>query len=411
MKRIIMLCAVAAIAVGCGGDKKETVESEFYGINNEMYYDANGAFDTLSYAMGMQIGMDAYVRQSYLNLDMDKALEVVEERINQTEFDVESLRENQKNMEYFVMQRIQPRQMARMFMGANADDSMLPPVYGDEFNVEDVSEWYGYDVVSYLHRSMAPLNTYWFYEALEDSKQLTDMQSADSVMRITTKQMQEAIQGYMLGDFIDRTDKLSREWLADIAQRESVELAVYGEDTMYYRIEAPGDEELMPRFDRDSVTISYDVYTFRGYPVESTDERAARYREAADKLRQDSIMSDSVRNVRIEQALADAEEAAAPSILVDNLAMKGAMEAVKKIGVDGEITVYMPAALAYGSRGRHVVAPGEAVMMRIKLHDVKPQKMVPVPGSSQVYTIPVPDLQPVKKAPSLPPVEKIVDAE
>ena len=404
MKRIIMLCAVAAVVVGCGGDKK-TAENEFYGINNQMYYDANGEFDTLSYAMGMQIGMDAYVRQSYLNLDMDKALEVVKERIEQTEFDVESLRENQKNMEYFVMQRIQPYQMARMFAGTNADDSVLPSIYGGEFNVENVSRWYGYDVVSYLHRSMAPMNTYWFFEALEDSKQLTDMQSVDGVMRITMEQMQEAMQKYMMHDFIARNEELSREWLADIAQREGVEMAVCGEDTMYYRIEVPGNEELMPKFDRDSVTISYDVYTFRGFPIESTEERASRYRDAVDKLRQDTILSDSVRNVRIEQALVDAENAAAPSILVGNFAMKGAVEAVKKIGVDGEITVYMPAALAYGSRGRHVVAPGEAVLMRIKLHDVKPQKMVPMPGNSQIRTIPVPELTPVKKTPSLTPVE------
>ena len=71
--------------------------AEFYAAGHATYYDADAEMDTLSYAIGMQIGMDNHLRQGYLNLDLDVVLDAVEEGVAQKTFDVESIRENMKN--------------------------------------------------------------------------------------------------------------------------------------------------------------------------------------------------------------------------------------------------------------------------------------------------------------------------
>lgn len=397
MKRAILLLCVAAVMVGCGADsKKDATTGEFYEIGNAAYYDEEGEFDSLSYAMGMQIGLDANLRQGYLNLDIDIVLDAIKERIALTEFDADFMRENTKNMDNFMAKRIQPYQMAHMFAGPNPDESMLPQIYDEEYSVDKVSRWYGYDVVNYLHRTMAPLNMYWVYRAMEDSEQVTDSKQIDSLMSVTIKQMQHSMKQYMTNDLITKVQSMSRAWLDDVAQREGVEMSVFNGDTLYYRIDNPGSE-VRPTSERDSVTISYDVYTFRGHPVESSEERASRYRDAAERIRRDTVLSDSLRNEQINRALADAERAAKPSLVVKNIAIKGAIDGMMKIGVGGEITMYLPGTLAYGSKGRQVVVPDEAIVMRIKMVDVKPYQpstMELEPGASRVYKVPgTPDIK------------------
>ena len=404
-----MLLTMAAVAVGCGADSnsKNETPAEFYAAGNATYYDADAEMDTLSYAIGMQIGMDNHLRQGYLNLDLDVVLDAVEEGVAQKTFDVESIRENMKNMEYFMMKRIQPYQIAAMFMGPQGDESMLPAIYDDTYNVEEVSRWYGYDVANYLMRVMAPLNMYWVYEAIKDSANIESFDTADSVMAITTQQMQASIQKYMFGELGEKVRAMSDEWLADVSGRNGVQMALCGDDTLYYRIDVPGDDTRLVSL-RDSVQLGYDVYTFRGYPVESTAERAARYYETAEEMRRDTVLSDSLRNARVEQTLAEAARVEAPFIKMENMALKGAIEGMKQVGIGGEVTIYIPGSLAYGSTGCQVVVPDEAIYMRVSIKDIKPQSvdlhLAPAPGTSRVITLPanMPTSSEAGKAPVTP---------
>jgi hypothetical protein len=69
----------------------------------------------------------------------------------------------------------------------------------------------------------------------------------------------------------------------------------------------------------------------------------------------------------IETELNKAENLRIP---VSQMLLKGMQYAVMNIGVGGEITVWMPSTLAFGSQGNNLVSPNDAVVARLQLKDV-----------------------------------------
>jgi FKBP-type peptidyl-prolyl cis-trans isomerase FkpA len=165
-----------------------------------------------------------------------------------------------------------------------------------------------------------------------------------------------------------------------------------GNDKLYYRIETPGNDVKIGKL-ADTVVITYEIFTNRGILVESTEDRANTVKKAIENIRKDESLSDSVRNSRIADGEEHLKKVSKPSMLASSLKLRGAQEALRLIGVGGEITIWMPAALAYGEKGNRSVQPNEAVVMNIKLYDVKEGTVTnnilkPTAGNAKISTIP-----------------------
>ena len=140
-------------------------------------------------------------------------------------------------------------------------------------------------------------------------------------------------------------------------------------DTLYYRIENPGNE-VKPSGIHDTVSFNYDVYARNGRPVESLEKRIQSLRESLERTRNNSQLDSTTRVFlinQIEEQLAASENLRIP---LKQASLKGARYAMQQLGVGGSMTMWLPSSLAYGSRGNRAVAPNDGIIMHVTLTDV-----------------------------------------
>ena len=74
-------------------------------------------------------------------------------------------------------------------------------------------------------------------------------------------------------------------------------------------------------------------------------------------MKNDKELKDSIRNMRLERYESQLEQAACPTIPLNHFMIKGAKYAMELIGEGGNMTLWIPAELAYGARGNSSVLP------------------------------------------------------
>lgn len=127
----------------------------------------------------------------------------------------------------------------------------------------------------------------------------------------------------------EQAQACEEQFLADFRKRNRSYRSDRG---LTYEITQGGDEERVPRNDRDTVWLRYVVRNTDGRVVESSYERADTLRSAVGDL------------------------------------MNGLKESVKLVGAGGRINVWIPSRLAYGAQGNEAlgVGPNETLFYEIE---------------------------------------------
>lgn len=399
MKKILFSVVALAMLTACGGgDRQMYFDNDSSRITN----DPNAEFDTLSYAVGMNIGLGL----SLQNKDMELINEIVHttlaEELAKECVDYDLITENSRFMSRFSMERSRPYQMTKRmnaFVQTDCPDTLtLPEIYNEEFTRENVSKSFGYDIATYIRRMALPVNIHWVLKAMEDATVVESPAQIDSLMAMPGSNVRPVMSNYATIVWPEYNAERTREWLNGVAAQDDVRQMIVEGDTLYYRIDVAGNGQ-KPQSLVDTVAFDYEVYTRSGMPVESTAQRMADLKYNLEQTKTSDLFADTtMRNERMRQIEAQIERFENLRIPLKNSIIKGAQYAMQHVSVGGEITMWVPASLAYGARGNRVVGPNDGIVMRVKLNDltvVDPeqaeveqdgQKLTP--GQSNVKVIP-----------------------
>ena len=134
MKRIFIAAALLMAAVACDNSRFYYCESN----ENRTYYDANAEFDTLSYAVGMNLGLGLSISNKDVDFDRELLHQVLKSTVARDYISKAEIDENAHFVERFNTERMRPRLAAQrmsMMSGIEAPDS-LPEILNEEFTRE-----------------------------------------------------------------------------------------------------------------------------------------------------------------------------------------------------------------------------------------------------------------------------------
>ena len=370
MKRIFYAIIVAASVVACG---KVDNSMYFDTSNKRIYDDATAEFDTLSYAVGMNLGLGLHFQPSGLTFDPVVLMEALEAAMAKEVFNYDEFDANKELIKRFSTERLQPYAIAKM---TNMGDksplqlSVMPELFDEEFTQERVSQMYGRDIAGYITNSAYPLNMHWLRTAIDEAFAAETEIIHDSLMRLTVVQMRSSLQGYHARKLPIFLAEASREWLEEVSHKPNVNAMVVDEfDTLYFRVNKSGNG-VKPRSMNDTISFSYDLYTRSGKLVESHAKRAEMLRNALEEAKAADTIPDAKNKARIKQLADQLNDVENLRVPVSKGLLKGLQYAVQNVGEGGNITVWMPASLAFGERGNRAVQGNDAVVMNISLKSV-----------------------------------------
>lgn len=373
MKRIFCTLLVAATVASCC---KVDNSMYFDNSNNRVYEDTTAEFDTLSYSVGMSLGLSLHLQSRGLTLDPEIMVATLSEELSKEALDYDLLEENKELMNRFNKECMQPYTMAQFRKNiSKQNDSTVEetPLFNEEFTQERVSELFGHDIAGYIVNSAYPLNMYWFRKAIEEAFAVESEILTDTLLRLSVMQMRSGLQQYHVTEFPEYNVETSRKWLERVSKQRGVNAMVVEDDTLYFRVNVAGNT-IKPKGLNDTISISYDLYTRGGKLVESHAKREQILSDALEEAKAAVVDTAKVKDMnaimRVTQLTQQLENLRNMRMPVSNALLKGMQYAVQNVGEGGEITVWMPASLAFGKAGNRAVAANDAVVMNIKLKSV-----------------------------------------
>ena len=373
MKKILCAIIVAASIVACG---KVDNSMYFDASDNRVYDDATAEFDTLSYAVGMNLGLGLRYQPSGMTFNYEAVVDAMAEELANGALDYEALKENKELIKRFSTDRLQPFTIAQQKSKSQPKSAntlkanLFPTPFNEEFTEESVSRMFGRDMASYLVTAAYPLNMHWLRCAIDEASKAEGEIVHDSLMRLTVLQMRGSLQKYHTSIHPEYIVETAREWLDNVAAQPSVHpMVVEDEDTLYYRVNRAGNG-IKPRSLNDTVSFSYDLYTRSGKLIESHSQRANIVREALEKEKAGDTLDNPKVKARIKQLSDQLDDIENLRVPVSKALLKGLQYGIQNVGEGGEITIWMPASLAFGERGNRVVHGNDAVVMNVALKSV-----------------------------------------
>lgn len=321
MKKIIFGAAMlvcAAAMVSCGGKAPSGISK---GSRSKM--------DTLSYAIGMDVGRGIAGDMPEMKFDAALLAKNAENALfnkgMKSEDAVAVLEDFFSNKRPERLQKLNEEMRERM------KDSTAAPIDPKEVDIfendaerKEVSEAYGADMGSRLRSSRLPLQTYWFVKGFVDA-----YSGGETV--VTPDQAAMCMQTYFMVTRPAENKKASEEWLASIEKQSGVQKTESG---LLYRIDREGDAAIKPKA-TDVVEVNYE-----------------------GKFRDGEVFDSSYkRGSSTEFPL--------------NGVIKGWTEGLQLVGKGGQITLWIPSDLAYGTYGSSMIGPNEALEFKVELLDVK----------------------------------------
>ena len=392
MKKLLFILAATALFASCGGRDYYFAEEKA-----RTYTDAEAEFDTLSYAVGMNLGLNVSLNYGEAGMTLEPLKEAFIAEIGKSNVDHEALDANREVLNTFSNEMMRPYMMAKRMAMFTKDTvkKELPALFNEEYPAERIASALGRDMAQYVRNTMSEVNLHYVFQAMEDAMLVKDVKDIDATMKLTQEQLQPIMQNYYGTELPEMISQFSKEWLRGVAKKGDVEMLVVNADTLYYRIENPGTEVRATK-DNDTVSFRFEGFTCRGVAFESTAKRSADVRKFIDKVKADTTLTEEKRAERLVKLEEQAVAAEQPTIPLRQFRVPGAIEAMQLIGVGGDITVWMPAELAYGASGNRAVLPNEAIVMHIELKDVKPGLQVPAPQFKPRKPVEAPKVVPAK---------------
>lgn len=310
---------MAAVAISCSSNESTTGISK--GSLNKM--------DSLSYVYGMSMGHQlaaGIVKE--LELDFEKLMETMEKTALGKEDIVANDTINEANMPK-LYQKVFGRARQMQIQAAKSDSTGNTKLYDSEELRELTSAFVGADAGLGLARMGAniPLQLVWIEKGLKEA--------FDGTAPMNSTQTQNYIREYFTVKIPAENKKASEAWLAEVEKESGVQKTASG---LLYKVTEPGDMSAKPTSLEDVVKVHYKGTTRTGKEFDSSYKR----------------------NAPIDFPL--------------NGVIKGWGEGLQLVGKGGKITLWIPAELAYGSRGAGSdIGPNEALRFDVELLDVNPK--------------------------------------
>lgn len=330
MKRFYALAVTTAatmMAVACGSNEPKEL-------------------DTLSYAVGADLGLNLSLGMADYNLDNDVVVENITNFYENGDLMGEELQQVRQRMMEFQYTRLMPffsAKRQRDMVTTDMPDTLpaLPELYDDNFTREEVSAMMGKNMGAYVKSMETDFNMYWLKAAISDGLKVDAPEHIDSLMRLTEAQMQQTLTDFATRkreEAIAEQERLkvenaeaSAKWLSEVEKKQDVKKTESG---LLYRIDREGTGAQATE-DTDVVRVNYEGKTRTGKVFDSSYERG-----------QD-----------IEFPL--------------NGVIRGWTEGMKLVKEGGQITLWIPAELAYGERGAGAdIGPNEALEFKVELIEV-----------------------------------------
>lgn len=329
MKKIFLSAAVVAATLSmtaCGGT----------GFGK-------GDIDTLSYAVGADLGLNLNFGMRDMELDEAVVLANIEDFYKNGDLESEELRELRSRMMEFQYTRFMPYMNAKRQQESIATDCpdtlpALPALYDETFTREGISEIIGKNMGSWIKGLNAELDMRSVKRAINDGMALESELHIDSLMLLTQEQMRTAFMNYTAEQqrkaqeerekALVENAEASAKWLAEVEKQEGV---IKSESGLLYRIDREGTGA-QATADSDKVEVNYEGKTREGKVFDSSYERG--------------------------------ESISFPL----NGVIKGWTEGMKYVKEGGQITLWIPSELAYGERGAGAdIGPNEALEFKVEL--------------------------------------------
>lgn len=304
--------------------------------------------DSLSYAIGADLGLNLSLGMKDFDLDREVVIANIKEFYKNGDVEGEEIKEVRNQMmqyQYTVLMPYMYAKRAQDMLGSDQPDTLpaLPELFNEEYTRENVSAMMGKNMGAAVKGVDADINMKHVLMAIEDAKRVEEPVHIDSLMRLTQEQMQNVFQRHaenMREKAIAEREKamkenaeLSEKWLSEIEKQEGVQKTESG---LLYRIDREG-EGAQATADTDVVLVNYEGKNRAGKVFDSSYER---------------------------------EE---PISFPLNGVIKGWTEGMKLVKAGGQITLWIPSALAYGENGAGAdIGPNEALEFKVELIEVNP---------------------------------------
>lgn len=305
--------------------------------------------DSLSYAVGADMGQSLVFGMKDFNLDNDIVVENIQSFYKNGDIlgeDIKAVREKMMEFQYTLLMPYMNAKRMNDFVKTDCPDTLpaLPELYNETFTRELVSEMMGKNMGAAIKSLQEEINMRDVLRAIDDVKTLNGPEEADSLLRMTGEQIRNAFNQYtqrMQAKAQAEREKAmaenaeaSAKWLAEVETMEGVKKTESG---ILYRIDREGSE-VMATEDTDVVLVNYEGKTSDGEVFDSSYERGE------------------------------------PISFPLNRVIKGWTEGMKLVGVGGQITLWIPSELAYGERGAGAnIGPNQALEFKVELLEVNPE--------------------------------------
>ena len=305
--------------------------------------------DSLSYAVGADMGQSLVFGMKDFNLDNDIVVENIKSFYKDGDIlgeDIKAVREKMMEFQYTLLMPYMNAKRMNDFVQTDCPDTLpaLPELYNETFTRELVSEMMGKNMGAAIKSLQEEVNMRDVLRAIDDVKTLNGPEEADSLLRMTGEQIRNTFTQYtqrMQAKAQAEREKAmaenaeaSAKWLAEVEAMEGVKKTESG---ILYRIDREGSE-VMATEDTDVVLVNYEGKTSDGEVFDSSYERGE------------------------------------PISFPLNRVIKGWTEGMKLVGVGGQITLWIPSELAYGERGAGAnIGPNQALEFKVELLEVNPE--------------------------------------
>ena len=333
MKKVILVVAVFALAIGsmaCGGGRR---------LTNDV--------DSLSYAMGANVGLNINFGVKELELDKAQILKTAKDFIVNGDIESEEFQKDMQTFQTFQYTKFIPyMQVLQQYEGEVRKDTIpgLPELYDEVYTRENIARCIGNLMGADIVSLKDELNIEKVYAGMDDGVKVTSTETIFEEILLTQEQMQQvfmAFQQKMMQKQQDEFEALkaknaeeSAAWLAEVEKMEGVQKTESG---LLYRIDRMGDGKQATK-DSDIVKVNYEGKVRSGKVFDSSYERGEAIEFPLDGV------------------------------------IKGWTEGMKLIKTGGQITLWIPSELAYGDRQRSEdIGPNCALEFKVELLEVKPQ--------------------------------------
>lgn len=303
--------------------------------------------DSLSYAIGADLGLNINFGVKDLDLDKNVVVENLNDFLANGDIESEEFMQEMQQMQMFQYTKFMPyMQVAMMHERSERPDTLpaLPELYDEEFKREDIARYMGHSMAANVKGAEIDLVMPFFNEGMNDALKVESEEKIEEGLRLTMEQMQQVFTAYGEKMQAEQQAKFeaklkentegSAKWLEEVAQLEGVKKTESG---LLYRIDREGNGKQATK-DTDVVLVNYEGKVRSGEIFDSSYERGE------------------------------------PISFALNQVIKGWTEGMKYVSEGGQITLWIPAELAYGNQDKGTIGPGDALEFKVELLELNPKQ-------------------------------------